>query len=622
MKLNYNFIKIDNNKVPLNKLDITFKYDDVKNDKATAILIEEPFIVLDVDDINHFNCLCRIIEEKDIHCRIMKSNRGGHFWFKISEPLPNYQNVNTPITLKTDIKCGGKKSMVTVKKDNVWREWIKEDEIVDELPFWLRPIKYNKDLYDLSEGDGRDSQLFSYIIPLIKKGFNKEQIYDIFNIINNYVFAEPLKQAEIDKMFTTNEIFEEKKFQFFKGKEFLHNIFADFMIDKYNIKGYSKLPYIYSKNVYSFDQDEINRRMLDNIENLKRNQITETFENIRLKVTTKAEKIDPFIVNVKNGLFDIKTFKLLPHTSDIFTVNQFNCEYNPDAYCEAVDVMINNVTENNKTLRLLIEEMLGYFLLGDCRFQKAFILLGQGKNGKSKFLDMVTNWIGHENCSTLALENLNEKFKTAELVGKIANIGDDSGGDLLKNSAIFKKLVTGEGITIERKNKDPFSFHNIAKMIFSVNNLPPSVDKSNGFFRRIVIIPFNAVFSENNPNFDPNIIEKVSTEEAKSYLFNIALRGLANILKNNYITIPNEVQTLVRNYEIDNNSVLQWIEDNMNNIEDRIVNEVYTDYCLYCSNNNQAAVQLRKFNTEIMKRHSDLYIINKDNKNYWKKKTD
>ena len=45
MKLNYNFIKIDNNKVPLNKLDITFKYDDVKNDKATAILIEEPFIV-------------------------------------------------------------------------------------------------------------------------------------------------------------------------------------------------------------------------------------------------------------------------------------------------------------------------------------------------------------------------------------------------------------------------------------------------------------------------------------------------------------------------------------------------------------------------------------------------
>jgi putative DNA primase/helicase len=159
-------------------------------------------------------------------------------------------------------------------------------------------------------------------------------------------------------------------------------------------------------------------------------------------------------------------------------------------------------------------------------------------------------------------------------------------------------------------------------MIFSVNNLPPSVDKSNGFFRRIVIIPFNAVFSENNPNFDPNIIEKVSTEEAKSYLFNIALRGLANILKNNYITIPNEVQTLVRNYEIDNNSVLQWIEDNMNNIEGRIVNEVYTDYCLYCSNNNQAAVQLRKFNTEIMKRHSDLYIINKDNKNYWKKKTD
>lgn len=617
---NFKYVKIDNNKVPQQSLEKTFSYEDIENDSAVAILVPDGYVVLDVDDHDHFECLCNIIEAKQIRCMIMKTSRGGHFWFKTAEVLTNHININTPITLKTDIKCGGKKSLVTIKKDGKWRKWIKQDEIVDELPFWLKPIKYEKDLYDLKEGDGRDSQLFSYIIPLIKKGFSKEQIYEIFNIINSYIFAEPLKQAEIDKMFNNNEIFVDKKMQFFKGREFQHHIFADYMIEKYNIKGYGNLPYIYSKDVYCFNPDEINRCMLENINNLKRTQIQETFENIRLKVTTNSEKLNPYMVNVKNGIFDLESFTLLEHTPEIFTVNQFNCFYDPDAYCESVDIMINNVCKNNNDIRILIEEMLGYFLLGDCRYQKAFILLGQGSNGKSKFLDMITNWIGTQNRSTLALEDLSEKFRTADLLGKVANIGDDSGGNVLKNTAIFKKLVTGEGVTVERKNQNPFTLNNSSKMIFSVNNLPPSSDKSNGFFRRIIIIPFNAVFRRSNPNYDPLIIEKVSTEQAKSYLFNIALNGYKRLIKNNGFTIPEEVEEAINKYELDNNNVLQWIESNEDNIENRTANEVYTDYCMYCNKNNQIALQLRKFNAEVMKRFDYFEIVTENNKNYWKKK--
>src|SRR5699024_1243807 len=106
----------------------------------------------------------------------------------------------------------------------------------------------------------------------------------------------------------------------------------------------------------------------------------------------------------------------------------------------------------------------------------------------------IMNWVGHDNCSSLALEDLSERFRTSQLVGKIANIGDDSGSDLLKNTAIFKKIVTGDSITVEYKHGQPFSFNNKAKLLFSANNLPPSSDKSDGFFRRMIIIPFNAVF--------------------------------------------------------------------------------------------------------------------------------
>lgn len=262
--------------------------------------------------------------------------------------------------------------------------------------------------------------------------------------------------------------------------------------------------------------------------------------------------------------------------------------------------------------------MLGYILIGDCRYQKAFILLGQGANGKSKFLEMIMEWLGLKNCSSLALEDLSEKFRTAQLVGKLANIGDDSGGDLLKNTAIFKKIVTGDSITVENKHATPFMFNNKSKMLFSANNLPPSTDKSDGFFRRIIIIPFRAVFRKDNMNFDPNIIDKVTTQSAKSYLLNLAIKGANMLLENNGFIIPETVAKLTSMYEVDNNSALQWIEGNKNKIINRNQQEVYTDYILYCDSCNITPMQIRKFNNEIIKRF-DFELVLTENNYIWKK---
>ena len=465
MEINLKYIKIDSNKVPKSSLDNQYTFQDIMNDDNVAVLITEPYVVLDLDDVNHFNCLLEIVNALDIKCRVMKTDRGGHFWFKSMSSLSNQVGVNTPITLKVDVKSWGykgdqvKKSLCTIKKDGVWRKWIKEDENVDELPFWLTPLKYKKDLYNLKEGDGRDPELFSYIIPLMNAGYNKEQIRQIFDIINNYVFADPLKESEIDKMFDDNEIFDKKDLHFFKGRQFLHNNFVDWLCESYFFKSYGKQVYLYKDGLYINDDDEIKRKMIEQIPSLTVANMREASENLRLKVTLNDEKIDPLKVNLKNGIYDLQTNTLIEHTPYVFNINQLNCTYDKSAYCKDVDDMINNVCENNADIRSLIEQMLGYFLIGDCRFQKAFILLGQGANGKSKFLEMVMSWLGMKNCSSLALEDLSEKYRTSQLVGKVANIGDDSGGDLLKNTAIFKKIVTGDSITVE--NTRIFNFINI-----------------------------------------------------------------------------------------------------------------------------------------------------------------
>lgn len=633
MNINYDkYIKIREDKSPIFSLDTTFSYDDVKDSDNVALLVTEPYVVLDVDDMDLFNRLCEIIHDKKIKTRIMKSDRGGHFWFKTMEPLVNNIDVNTPITLKTDVKSWGskngkpKKSLVTVKRKGIWRKWLQEDENVDEIPFWLTPIKYKKDLLDLKQGDGRDPQLFSYIIPLLKFGFDKDQIQTIFYIINKYIFDEPLMDSEIDKMFEGNDVFEKKDLHFFDKKTFLHHIFVDWLKDAYFFRSYGDQVYLYDKGRYVENKNEVFRKMIEQIPNLTMRQLNEAYDNLGLKITIDNEKIDPLMVNVKNGMYDLKHNQLLDHSPFVFNINQLDCVYNENAYCKDVDDMIDSVTENNSEIRNLIIEMLGYFLIGDCRFQKAFILLGQGSNGKSKFLEMITNWLGYDNCSSLALEDVSEKFRTAEIVGKLANIGDDSGGDLLKNTAIFKKLVTGDSITVERKNQQPFKFNNSSKLIFSANTLPPSSDKSFGFFRRIVIIPFNAVFNKENKNFDPNISVKLCTDEAKSYILNLAIEGASKILKNNKITIPEEVIEVGKTYEVDNNSVLQWIDSDQCEILNRTTQEVYTDYCLYCDRVGTRPVQIRKCNKEIINKFPEYdkvhSFIDKVNVYQWKIKTD
>lgn len=609
--IKYNYVKITPEKVPLHSLDITYDYSDIEYEDNVAIKIDEPYVILDIDNENYFNALCEIVNARNIKTRIMKTDRGGHFWFKSAEILSNNVNINTPITIKTDIKCWGKKSLVTVKKNGVWREWIRQDENVDELPFWLKPIKLNKELFDLKDGDGRDPALFSYIIPLLNLKFTKEQIREIFDIINNFIFSDPLHESEIDKMFEGNDIFDKKDLCFFSGKTFLHNIFVDWMIESEFFKSYGSKMYIYKKGLYEPNEDEIYRRMLNQIPSLKRTQMSEAFENLRLKVTVNDNEIDPMIINLRNGLYDLRENKFIEHSPYVFTINQLNCNYDETAKCPDVDKFLNSISDNNPEIREMLEQILGYLLIGDCRFQYAFVLLGNGANGKSRFLEMIMNWIGLDNCSSLALEDLSERFRTSQLVGKIANIGDDSGNDLLKNSAIFKKLVTGDSITVEFKHGQPFQFANRAKMLFAANALPPCTDKSDGFFRRIIIVPFRAVFKPGLPGYDPNINDKLGTETAKSYILNLAIRSAQKMIADKRITVPESIKTLTQGYEMDNNNVLQWLSSKPT-ILDKKLQETYTEYCLYCNTYNTIAVKITKFVQEICRKFPEYNIDSKE----------
>lgn len=168
---------------------------------------------------------------------------------------------------------------------------------------------------------------------------------------------------------------------------------------------------------------------------------------------------------------------------------------------------------------------------------------------------------GESNYSAIALEKVTERFNTAELENKLANFGDDVDNVTLKDTGTLKKLFSGNAIMVERKGERPYKIEPYATHIYSCNAIPRSFDKSDGFYRRWMLIPFNAKFSTDDPDYDPLIAEKITTPTALSYMLNIAIRGAQRLITRGKFTEPQIVRNALEAYKADNSTVLSWIED-------------------------------------------------------------
>ena len=222
-----------------------------------------------------------------------------------------------------------------------------------------------------------------------------------------------------------------------------------------------------------------------------------------------------------------------------------------------------------------------------------------GSNGKSTLLEVIKSLLGCDNVSAIGLDELNERFKTAELFGKLANIGDDISNNYIQDNSTFKKLVTGETVNVERKGRDPFDFTNYSKLIFSANEIPRINDTSNGLMRRLVIVPFNAKFKKTDSDFDPFIKDKLLSQTSLEYILNIAIAGLKRVLKNRGFTEVAAVTVELEEYQRVNNPMLTFIEEHK--IEDECNTDVYRKYSNWCGMNRLKPLSNIQFGREITK---------------------
>ena len=307
---------------------------------------------------------------------------------------------------------------------------------------------------------------------------------------------------------------------------------------------------------------------------------------------------NPYLVNVRNGLLDIRDMSFNEHTPSYLSTVQLNVEYNPQVDCPQFKKFLNEVLDCK--LIPLVQEIVGYLLTTNTASQKAFVFWGPARTGKSTLLWVVEYLLlGKKNVSNIPWQEIGDKFKTAELLGKLANVFSDLPSKSIDDTGIFK-VVTGEDyLMAEKKNKNPFKFKPFARLVFSCNELPRNyVDRTEGFYRRLIIVPFNRQIEKSK--IDKSLKYKFQRE--KEGILNWALEGLKRLYENNFEFSENELTDGVKKeYKRENNNVISFVEEccELDGLFSCSRIELYEAYKEFCVEAGLKALSQIKFNKEL-----------------------
>lgn len=583
-------------------------YEQVKNLPEFAGILSDETILIDIDDLEQSEILFNIVKDLKLKCRVYATSRGKHFLFRNELVDTNKIHTKLAVGLESDIKIGTRNSYSILKYNDKEREILYDTGEYDLLPKWLTPIKTPYDFLNMEDGDGRNQTFFNYILTLQSFDFSEEEAKETIRLINQYVLSEPLEEKELE-IILRHDAF--KKPIFFKKGKFLFDKFATYLKNNSHIVRINNQLHIYQDGIYIEGQSEIEAAMIEHIPDLTRSKRSEVLSYLDVLIRRNVKPSDAHLIAFKNGIYNIDTGELIDFSPEYIITNKIDHNFNPNAYSELVDKTFNKLACNDKSIRALLEEAIGYCFYRRNELRKSFILTGDKKNGKSTFLAMLKELLGDENTAALDLGELAERFSSASLFGKLANIGDDIGDEFIANPATFKKIVSGDRIKGENKGQKEFFFNPYCKLLFSANNIPRIKDKSGAVLDRLVIIPFDARFSREDPDFDPYIKYKLIQEDALEYLALLGIAGLKRVLQNQAFTKSTKVTQSIEEYEETNNPILLFFKEvDYDEIVNEPTKEVYRKYNEFCLVNSFNPMSNIEFSKQI-KRRFDLEIINK-----------
>lgn len=597
-------------KVPINKELYTAQT--VGTVSEVGMVIPKGFIVVDVDEIEASQILKNILESRNVKCIINKSKRGRHFIFKSNKNVSQGANLNTPIGLAVDLRTAGKGYIILPENNAIGREYESIPNELDFIPDWLIPDPklntfFKNNTLRLTEGS-RDDTIYKYIMYLKDyTDYDYNQVLATITIINQFIFKKPLNfDAEVLPKIKPDDFKKDRRKV--SQQEKLVEI-GKKIIKDYNIRKYKSELYIYDGIKYI----EVKPQFISNIilhehdQLIKKSNRTEIIEFIHDYV---IEEADQNIMTSKDQIatptqiINLKTLETTANDGTIFNINNIQFEFNNNVRTnEFVDQYMESLFDSDEVINL-IYEMIGYSMLSHSPFRKSFYLIGPAQHGKSFFLDIIKTIFGQDNVSAIDPIFIDRDPRMAKsLKHSLINAPDDISRELLKDESMFKKLISGELIEIDVKNKDSIKFTPAATFIMTSNYAPSFKNADEGIYSRLVLINFNKKIK---PISD--FIEKWTVDHYE-YIVYKAIIAINKALKKGGLSIPESINNDLKTFKTQDNDSIRFIEETyINGLPDKIpASTVYAIYALWCKDGGYRKKNKKLFQDAIIK-NSNYYL--------------
>lgn len=458
----------------------------------------------------------------------------------------------------------------------------------------LATVFIKRHMYNMDKLSG-ETVIENYVSKRFKlKTENTKRLLAVFKDISKSYKARKERNIDDDKQEV--EWYEETD----RGSRFMPAILAKHLAENENVFHAAEKYFRYKNGVYRPITESTVKRLVQsklNIRTATSAQIRDTTDQWMIQVEKQICDLNanPFIINCKNGLYNVLDDSFNEHTSTYLSTVQINPNYDPSAKCDMFMNYMHDCFAQDEIN--LVQEILGYLLIPVSKAQKCFVFTGVAHAGKSILLDLITDTLlGAEQVSHIMWQQLGDRFKTAELFGKLANTFADLPTNNIDENSMFKAITGQDYVTAEEKNKKPFSFKPYSRLVFSCNEVPKNyADRSEGFYRRLIIIPFERAIPIEKR--DESLADKLKTEA--DGILNFAIAGLKRLMENRYVfgeTAKTKLE--LERYRIESNSALIFIDEMCKIEKDAKISspDLYKRYQDYCTDSGLKPMSQTNFN--------------------------
>jgi len=336
-----------------------------------------------------------------------------------------------------------------------------------------------------------------------------------------------------------------------------------FVFDKYKILWrFEYLSGLWIENAEQYIRTSLRKNLMGD-EQQKNHYIGEIISYIQDIVYDEKFEMDnsPYLIPFKNKVYDLEKEKFTEFSPDFYLSNKLDIEIDENIKeCPLIDeFFIESVGEKYKQI---LYDLIAYSLFKAIPYQKLFFIYGPAGTGKSVFMSLFEKFLGDKNiCSVEPKQIQNDKYATAQMEYKYANIVSDINYDEFENITQVKKLSGTDTLTIRKMYKDPYNRKLFTKQIYSTNKMPVVREKTNAWYRRVYLCQFpNIIKSESRDLF---LLNKLTSKKELQGLAFKCLTTLKNLYKNKFVfTFDIDELEMASLYEELSNPILMFIKEN------------------------------------------------------------